>query len=42
MTSSNTPARLPERQPESASTRPARSEKKASRFVIKVGGIVPC
>ena len=41
MASSSTPARLPER-PETAETRPARSEKKASRFVIKVGGIVPC
>jgi hypothetical protein len=41
MASAPTPVRVPERA-ETAETRPARSEKKASRFVIKVGGIVPC
>ncbi len=44
--SSNVPVRVPERAPEpveNSSTRPAewREEKKPSRFVIKVGGIVP-
>ena len=34
MASSSTPARLPERQP-------ARQEKKTTRFVIKIGGIIP-
>jgi len=29
---------MPERQPETRSTRP---EKKTSRFVIKVGGVIP-
>ncbi len=38
MTSSTTPARMPERQPE---TRSARPEKKTTRFVIKVGSIIP-
>ena len=34
MASSTTPARLPERTP-------ARTEKKATRFVIKIGGVIP-
>jgi hypothetical protein len=43
MTTSNAPARAPERQPESNTTRPAgsRQERKPSRFVIKVGGMIP-
>ncbi len=44
MTTSNAPARVPERQPESNTTsRPAtwRPEKKPGRFVIKVGGMIP-
>ena len=44
MTTSNAPARVPERQPEPNTTsRPAgwRPERKPSRFVIKVGGIIP-
>jgi hypothetical protein len=41
MASSTTPARLPERQPETSQARPARPEKKTTRFVIKVGGIIP-
>jgi hypothetical protein len=44
MASSNLPARAPERQPEINSeprlTWP-RSTKKATRFVIKIGGIIP-
>ena len=43
MAISNVPARVPERQPEPehrlASRRSWRSEKKPSRFVIKIGGI---
>lgn len=47
MTNSNLPARVPDRQPEAAentATRPAgwRREKKPTRFVIKVGGVIPC
>jgi hypothetical protein len=38
MTSSTTPAPMPERQPE---TRTARPDKKTTRFVIKVGTIIP-
>ena len=44
MTTSNAPARVPERQPDPNSTsRPAgsRQEKKPNRFVIKIGGMVP-
>ncbi|HYB53662.1 MAG TPA: hypothetical protein VEG84_07340 [Thermoanaerobaculia bacterium] len=41
MASSTTPARLPERQPEAEQARAARPEKKTSRFVIKIGGIIP-
>jgi hypothetical protein len=41
MTSSTTPARLPERQPETSETRPASPEKKTTRFVIKIGGAIP-
>ena len=44
MATSQVPARVPERQPEPNTTsRPAgwRQEKKPSRFVIKIGGIVP-
>lgn len=45
MASSNLPARLPDRQPETPSAPRAtwpRPEKKPSRFVIKVGGMIPC
>jgi hypothetical protein len=38
MTSSTTPARIPERQPETRSTR---TEKKTTRFVIKIGSAIP-
>jgi hypothetical protein len=41
MASSTTPARLPERSPETAEARPARPEKKTTRFVIKIGGVIP-
>ncbi|MGE5413289.1 MAG: hypothetical protein ACM3NW_03875 [Syntrophomonadaceae bacterium] len=44
MTTSNAPARVPERQPEANTTsRPAgsRQEKKPSRFVIKIAGTIP-
>ncbi len=41
MASSTTPARLPERQPETEQPRAARPEKKTTRFVIKIGGIIP-
>lgn len=41
MASSTTPARLPERQPETSETRPVRTERKTTRFVIKVGGAIP-
>jgi hypothetical protein len=40
MTTSNAPARVPERQPE-PNTTSRRTEKKPSRFVIKVGGMIP-
>ncbi len=40
MASSTTPARLPER-PAETEVRAPRPEKKTSRFVIKVGGVVP-
>ena len=44
MATSNVPVRVPERQPEpNATSRQAdwRPEKKPSRFVIKVGGVIP-
>ncbi len=44
MATSNTPVRVPERQPEPSTTsRPAgwRQEKKPIRFVIKVGSVIP-
>ena len=44
MAPSNTPARVPDRQPETNTTPRAtwpRQERKSTRFVIKVGGIVP-
>jgi len=44
MSTSNVPVRVPERQPEPNTTsRPAawRPERKPSRFVIKIGGIIP-
>jgi hypothetical protein len=41
MASSNTPARIPDRQPEAERARAARPEKKTTRFVIKIGGIIP-
>jgi hypothetical protein len=44
MATSNAPARVPERQPEPTTTsRPTswRPERKPSRFVIKVGGMIP-
>lgn len=44
MATSNTPVRAPERQPEPNTTsRPAawRQEKKPTRFVIKVGSVIP-
>ena len=39
----NTPARVPQPQPDNAAPRPAAwpREKKSTRFVIKIGGIVP-
>ena len=40
MTTSNAPARVPERQPE-PNTAYRLTEKKTTRFVIKVGGMVP-
>lgn len=47
MTTSNVPARVPERpleQPGNATSRPVpwREQKKPSRFVIKIGGAIPC
>jgi len=39
MASSTTPARLPERSTDTA--RAARPEKKTTRFVIKIGGVIP-
>ncbi len=47
MASSNVPVRVPERPAttiETASPRPAvwRQDKKSTRFVIKLGGAVPC
>ena len=44
MAASNLPVQAPDRQPESRSNRrPAwpRPEKKATRFVIKIAGIIP-
>jgi hypothetical protein len=44
MASSNTPARVPERQPETSTNPRAtwpRLERKATRFVIKIGGVIP-
>ena len=44
MATSNVPVRVPERQPEPTTTpRPAawRPERKPSRFVIKIGGVIP-
>ncbi len=44
MATSNVPVRVPDRQPEANTTsRPAgwRPEKKLTRFVIKVGGVIP-
>lgn len=45
MVTSNVPVRVPERQPEStegaARRHAAWREKKPSRFVIKVGGVIP-
>lgn len=44
MATSNVPARVPERQPEpNTTTRPSswRSEKKPTRFVIKIAGSIP-
>lgn len=47
MTTSNVPARAPERQleqPGNATSRQVvwREQKKPSRFVIKIGGAIPC
>jgi hypothetical protein len=45
MATSNVPVRVPDRQPEpNTASRPAgwqRQEKKPSRFVIKLGGMIP-
>ncbi len=44
MSSNPTPVRVPERESEAASNVPSPSwtpEKKSTRFVIKVGGIIP-
>jgi hypothetical protein len=44
MAASNTPARAPERQPETNATPRTtwpRPEKKTTRFVIKIGGVIP-
>ena len=44
MATSNVPARVPERQPETNTTSRQtgwRPEKKPSRFVIKIGGVIP-
>jgi hypothetical protein len=44
MVSSSTPARAPERQPETNATPRTtwpRPEKKTIRFVIKIGGVIP-
>jgi hypothetical protein len=43
MSTSNAPARVPERQPEPNTTSRAnvREEKKPTRFVIKVAGTIP-
>ena len=41
MASSSTPARIPERPAETGARAP-RPEKKPSRFVIKIGGAIPC
>jgi hypothetical protein len=47
MASSNVPVRVPERPApatETATSRPAvwRQDKKPTRFIIKVGGAIPC
>ncbi|MEX0879295.1 MAG: hypothetical protein WEB59_00290 [Thermoanaerobaculia bacterium] len=47
MTTSNVPVRVPERQSEAAEITPSRPavwrrEKKPTRFIIKVGGVIPC
>ena len=44
MVTSNAPVRVPERQPEPTTTtpRPNVQEKKSTRFVIKLGSIIPC
>ena len=43
MATSNVPVRVPERQLENPTSRPSgwQREKKPSRFVIKVGGVIP-
>ena len=44
MASSNLPAPIPERQPETIATQRTtwpRPEKKTTRFVIKIGGVIP-
>ncbi|HSP94987.1 MAG TPA: hypothetical protein VLU06_10580 [Thermoanaerobaculia bacterium] len=43
MAASQLPARLPERQPETNTTRTTwpRPVKKTQRFVIKIGGVIP-
>jgi hypothetical protein len=43
MASSNLPARVPERQPETISTEPTTwpKQEKKTRFVIKIGGAIP-
>ena len=47
MVNFNVPARVPERQPEQTENSTSRQvvwrePKKPSRFVIKVGGMIPC
>ena len=47
MVTTQVPVRVPERQPsqeENNATRPASwpREKKATRFAIKIGGVIPC
>jgi len=44
MSTSNVPVRTPERQPSEGSTNRQpdwRQEKKSTRFVIKIGGVIP-
>ena len=44
MASSNLPAPIPERQPETTANQGTtwpRPEKKTTRFVIKIGGVIP-